>query len=198
MSLAIIPLAITMNAGPQIMSAIIFVTASKPLKLSAYFMAGVVIAVTVGVTVTYTLATVLGNSISLGDPSDSGSIGNIIQYLLVGLLVILSIRSYLTRATSEPPRASLRSVFTIMAESAAFTCRVSSNTASKPASLKTACSHCESGPASSPIRVTVRPSWRTNPTSASGSLATLASRTILPVASTTHTLLRSSDTSIPA
>ena len=33
MSLAIIPLAITMNAGPQIMSAIIFITAPKPLKL---------------------------------------------------------------------------------------------------------------------------------------------------------------------
>ena len=104
MSLAVIPLAITMNAGPQIMSAIIFVTSPKALKLSAYFMAGVVIAVTAGVTITYTLASVLGGSISLGDPSDSGSIGNIIQYVLVGLLVILSIRSYLTRATSEPPR----------------------------------------------------------------------------------------------
>jgi hypothetical protein len=104
MSLAVLPLAITMNAGPQIMSALIFVTASKPLKLSAYFMAGVVIAVSVGVTITYTLASVLGGSISLGDPSDSGSLGNIIQYALVGLLVFASIRSYLTRATSEPPR----------------------------------------------------------------------------------------------
>jgi Sap-like sulfolipid-1-addressing protein len=104
MSLAVLPLAITMNAGPQIMSALIFVTASKPLKLSAYFMAGVVIAVSVGVTITFTLASVLGGSISLGDPSDSGSLGNIIQYVLVGLLVILSIRSYLTRETSEPPR----------------------------------------------------------------------------------------------
>ena len=103
MSLAVIPLAITMNAGPQIMSALIFVTAAKPLKLSAYFMAGVVIAVTVGVTITFTLASVVGGG-SLGDPSDSGSIGNIIQYVLVGLLVILSLRSYLTRATSEPPR----------------------------------------------------------------------------------------------
>jgi hypothetical protein len=93
-----------MNAGPQIMSALIFVTTSKPLRLSAYFLAGVVIAVTVGVTVTYTLASVFGNSISLGDSSDAGSIGNIIQYLLVGLLVFASIRSYLTRATSEPPR----------------------------------------------------------------------------------------------
>jgi Sap, sulfolipid-1-addressing protein len=104
MNLAVLPLAITMNAGPQIMSAIVFVTAPKPLKLSAYFLAGVVIAVTAGVTVTYTLASVLGHSISLGDPSNSGSIGNIIQYLLVGLLVFLSIRSYVRRETSEPPR----------------------------------------------------------------------------------------------
>jgi len=59
-------------------------------------------------------------------------------------------------------------------------------------------SHCESGPASSPIWVTATPSWCKNPTSASGSLATLASRTIRPVLSTTHTLLRSSETSIPA
>jgi hypothetical protein len=104
MSLAVLPLAITMNAGPQIMSAIIFVTAPKALKLSAYFLAGVIIAVTAGVTITYTLATVLGNSVSLGHSSDSGSLGNIIQYVLVGLLVILSIRSYLGRETSEPPR----------------------------------------------------------------------------------------------
>jgi hypothetical protein len=104
MSLSVIPLAITMNAGPQIMSAIIFVTANKPLKLSAYFISGVVIAVSVGVTITYTLATVLGNSVSLGDSSDSGSLGNIIQYLLVGLLIILSIKSYVNRETSEPPR----------------------------------------------------------------------------------------------
>jgi hypothetical protein len=104
MSLAVIPLAITMNAGPQIMSAIIFVTAPKALKLSAYFLTGVVIAVTVGVTVTYTLATVFGNSVSLGDPSNGGSLGNIIQYVLVGLLVFLSIKSYVNRETSEPPR----------------------------------------------------------------------------------------------
>src|SRR5918912_106261 len=104
MNMAVIPLAITMNAGPQIMSALIFVTATKPLKLSAYFLGGVVIAVTVGVTVTYTLATVLGNSVSLGDSSDSGSLGNIIQYVLVGLLVFLSIKSYVGRETSEPPR----------------------------------------------------------------------------------------------
>jgi hypothetical protein len=103
MNVAILPLAITMMAGPQIMSAIIFLTAPKPLKLSASFIAGAAIAVTVGVTITYTLATVLGNSISLGDPSDNGSTGHIIQYLLVGLLVFLAIKNYLGRETIEPP-----------------------------------------------------------------------------------------------
>ena len=80
MSLSVIPLAITMNAGPQIMSDIIFVTTPRALRLSASFLAGGLIAVTVGVTITYTIASVVGNSISLGDPSDSGSIGNIIQH----------------------------------------------------------------------------------------------------------------------
>ena len=104
MSLAVLPLAITMNAGPQIMSALIFITASKPLKLSAAFLAGVVIAVSVGLTITYTLARVLGNSISLGDPSDASSIGNIIQYVLVALLIFLSIKNYVRRESIEPPR----------------------------------------------------------------------------------------------
>jgi hypothetical protein len=104
MNLAVIPLAITMNAGPQIMSAIIFVTAPKALKLSAAFLAGVVIAVSVGLTITYTFANLLGNSISLGDSSNNGSLGHIIQYLLVGLLVFLSIKNYVRRETIEPPR----------------------------------------------------------------------------------------------
>ena len=104
MSLSVIPLAITMNAGPQIMSALIFVTASKPLKLSAYFLTGVVIAVTMGVTITFTLASVLGGSVSLGDSSDLGSVGNIIQYVLVGLLVFASIMNYVRRKTIEPPK----------------------------------------------------------------------------------------------
>jgi hypothetical protein len=59
-------------------------------------------------------------------------------------------------------------------------------------------SHCDSGPASSPTRVSGRPSCPKKATNASGSLATFASRTIRPVPSTTHTLLRSSETSIPA
>jgi small neutral amino acid transporter SnatA (MarC family) len=43
MNEAILPLAITMMAGPQIMSAIIFVIASKPVKVSASFIALIVL-----------------------------------------------------------------------------------------------------------------------------------------------------------
>src|SRR5215207_6902466 len=91
-------------AGPQIMSAIIFVTPPKPVKVSVPFVAAVAIATAVGVLITRTLAALLGNSVSLGDPSDPGSIGHIIQYLLVGLLVALAVKNYVNRETIEPPR----------------------------------------------------------------------------------------------
>ena len=103
MDLAILPLAITMMLGPQIMSAIIFVTAPKPEKVSAAFVVGVAIATTVGVIITTILAGLLGSNVSLGDSSDAGSSGNVIQYLLVGLLIALSVKNYLGRETAEPP-----------------------------------------------------------------------------------------------
>jgi len=104
MDLQILPLAVTMMAGPQIMSAIIFVTAPKPLKISTPFIVGVAIATTVGVLIALAIASLLGSSVSLGDPSNQGSTGHIIQYLLVGLLVALAVKNYLRRETVEPPR----------------------------------------------------------------------------------------------
>ena len=104
MDQAILPLAITMMAGPQIMSAIIFVTASKPVKVSASFIAGVAIATTVGVAIALAAVSLLGNSVSLGDSSENGSTGHIIQYLLVGALVALAVKNYLGRETAVPPR----------------------------------------------------------------------------------------------
>ena len=103
MNLTILPLAITMMAGPQIMSAIIFLTASKAVKLSASFIAGVAIATTVGVAIALAIVSLLGNSVSLGDSSDGGSTGHIIQYVLVGLLVALAVKNSVGRETVEPP-----------------------------------------------------------------------------------------------
>src|ERR1700728_1454809 len=94
--------------------------------------------------------------------------------------------------------ASLRSVLTGISLKALRTCPVSSSSIAGPACFMPANSHCESGPASSPIRAISKPRSLHHAVKASGSLATLASRTIRPVASTTQMLELSSDTSIPA
>jgi hypothetical protein len=104
MNLDILPLAITMMAGPQIMSAIIFVSAPKPVKLSTSFIVGVAIATIAGVVIALAILTLLGNSVSLDEPSNEASIGKLIQYLLVGLLVVLAVKNYVRRDTVEPPR----------------------------------------------------------------------------------------------
>jgi hypothetical protein len=104
MDLDILPLAITMMVGPGIMADIVLITAPKPVKVSAAFIAGVAIATTVGVLVALVIASLLGGSVSLGDPSNEGSIGNVIQYLLVGLLAAAAVKSYVQRETTEPPR----------------------------------------------------------------------------------------------
>jgi hypothetical protein len=104
MSLQILPLAITMMAGPQIMSAIVFVTSPKAVKLSLAFLAGVAISATVGVAVFRGLAGVLGDKASLGNSSDNSSLGHVIQYALVGLLVLMALKNYRDRATIRPPK----------------------------------------------------------------------------------------------
>jgi len=86
------------------MADIVLITAPKPVRVSAGFVVGVAVATTVGVTVAFVLVSLLGNSIPLGKPSDGGSIGNVIQYLLVGLLIAAAVRSYVGRDTAEPPR----------------------------------------------------------------------------------------------
>jgi threonine/homoserine/homoserine lactone efflux protein len=103
-SLQILPLAITMMAGPQIMSAIVLLTSTTPVPASLAFLTGVTIAATVGVAISRGLAALLGNSVSLGDPSDSSSAGTIIQIALVVLLILAAIKNYVRRETIEPPK----------------------------------------------------------------------------------------------
>jgi hypothetical protein len=58
--------------------------------------------------------------------------------------------------------------------------------------------HCDNGRASSSTRAKLTSREPSHKIKASGSLATLSSATILPLASTTHTLAHSNDASIPA
>ena len=98
------PLAITMMAGPQIMSAIIFVTHPRAVRMSLAFIAGVATGVTVGVIVTRGLASLLGSNVSLGDSGDAGAAATIIQIGLIALLIASMIRNFVKRATIEPPK----------------------------------------------------------------------------------------------
>ena len=100
MNAQIIPLAITMMAGPQEMTAILFVTHPAAVRVSVAFLIGVAVAATLGTSIAYLLA----GSIDLGDSSSTGSTGKIIQFVLVGLLVALAIRTYLNRETTQPPK----------------------------------------------------------------------------------------------
>jgi hypothetical protein len=104
MNLQILPLAITMMAGPQITSAIIFVTHPKAIRVSVAFLAGVAAAASVGVLIALGIASLLGDQVSLGSSSDADSTGNIIQYALVALLVAGALKNFLGRETAEPPK----------------------------------------------------------------------------------------------
>jgi hypothetical protein len=104
LNVEILPLAITMMAGPQIMSAIIFVTSDRAVPVSLAFVAGVAIAVAVGVAAAAGIASLLGDSVSLGDDSETGSAGTIVQIALVALLIAGAIKNYVGRETVEPPK----------------------------------------------------------------------------------------------
>ena len=93
-----------MMAGPQIMSAIIFVTSDRAVKLSLAFLLGVLIATMVGVAALRGILTLVGDNASLGSSSDNGSAGQIIQFALVGLLIFGAIKNYVQRETVEPPK----------------------------------------------------------------------------------------------
>lgn len=118
--LQILPLAITMMVGPQIMSAIIFVTTPRAVRVSMAFLIGVAIATTIGVAVAMGIAAALGNAVDLGDSSDNGSVGKIIQFALVALLVAAALKNWINRESVEPPKwlgtlmsANPRKAFTI-------------------------------------------------------------------------------------
>lgn len=93
-----------MMAGPGIMAAIIFVTHREALRASLAFLAGVAIGTAVGLLIARGLASLLGDATSLGESSDKGSAGTIIQVALVALLIGASVKSYLRRETAEPPK----------------------------------------------------------------------------------------------
>ncbi|GAA2820442.1 GAP family protein [Saccharopolyspora taberi] len=105
MNLQVLPLAVTMMAGPQIMSAIVLVTSTRAVRNSVAFVLGVLVATVVGLAITRGLAAALGSTGLLeGRPREGGSVATVIQVVLVLLLALLAVRAFLTRRTAEPPK----------------------------------------------------------------------------------------------
>src|SRR5437762_4578758 len=93
-----------------------------------------------------------------------------------------------TRIICAIPRASLRSVLLICcAVSKAFMCRVSTQITGRSAAVNAITSHCDSGPASIPIRPKGTPSEVRRAMISAGSVGTCCSKITLPASSTTHT-----------
>jgi len=102
---SVLPLAITMMAGPQIMSAIIFITGERdPVKVSLAFVLGVAIAATLGISIAIGLAGLLGDTLGTDNSSEPSTTARVLELALVGLLIVASIKTYLGRETAEPPK----------------------------------------------------------------------------------------------
>jgi hypothetical protein len=100
----VLPLAITMMAGPQIISSIIFVTREHDaVKVSVAYVTAIALAACVGILIAMGAVSLLRNAIDLGDGGPS-AVAKVIQIVLIGLLIIQAIRTYLNREDSEPPK----------------------------------------------------------------------------------------------
>jgi threonine/homoserine/homoserine lactone efflux protein len=93
-------MAIVMVAGPQIVSAIFLATSEQARRSSIAYVIGVALAVVIGVTLVYTVASVLGASPSSRDDSAKGPV----DYAIIALLLFLIVRVFLRRNDTEPPK----------------------------------------------------------------------------------------------
>jgi hypothetical protein len=94
----ILPLAFVMVAGPQIISAFFFATSEEWKKVSAAYVFGAAVSITLIVSAAYFLAQGTGN----GKGGDSGL--NAIDYVVLALLVLAAVHTFRSRHQSEPPK----------------------------------------------------------------------------------------------
>jgi cytochrome c biogenesis protein CcdA len=99
--LAILPLAIVMIAGPQIISATLLATSQDARRNSLAFLAGVALAITAGTMVAYW---VTGLVKSTARDTSQGTFATVIDWLVIVLLVVLMVRVFAKRKDTEPPK----------------------------------------------------------------------------------------------
>jgi threonine/homoserine/homoserine lactone efflux protein len=96
--LQILPLALIMVMGPQILTAIFLVTSRKPMPNSVAMLIGVVLAASASLAIWYGLVKLIGV-----DPKEGGG-PTTVDYVVAGLLALLAIHVYRGRGTAELPK----------------------------------------------------------------------------------------------
>jgi threonine/homoserine/homoserine lactone efflux protein len=96
--LQVLPLALIMVMGPQILTAIFLVTSKEPVKNSVALLIGVVAAACLSVAIWYGLVKALG----INPPDDDGP--TTIDYVVAGLLALLAVHVFRGRGTAEVPK----------------------------------------------------------------------------------------------
>jgi threonine/homoserine/homoserine lactone efflux protein len=98
--LKVLPLAVVMIAGPQMITAIMLTTSTKPRENSYAFVGGAVLATAAATTIFYYVAKVLKLKISSHGSSSSLTV----DWVLVVVLVLAALWAFRGRNTSEPPK----------------------------------------------------------------------------------------------
>jgi hypothetical protein len=96
--LQVIPLALIMVMGPQILTAIFLVTSKQPVKNSIAMLVGVVAAAWLSVAIWYGLVKALG----INPPDDEGP--TTVDYLVAGLLALAAVHVWRGRGTATVPK----------------------------------------------------------------------------------------------
>ncbi len=96
--LQVLPLALIMVMGPQILTAIFLVTSREPVKNSIAMLAGVLLAGSISVLIWFKLYDVLG----INPPSGSGP--STADYVVAGLLALLAVHTFLGRGEATVPK----------------------------------------------------------------------------------------------
>jgi hypothetical protein len=96
--LQVVPLALIMVMGPQILTAIFLVTSKEPVKNSLAMLVGVVAAACLSVAIWYGLVKALG----INPPDDDGP--TTVDYIVAGLLALLAIHVWRGRGAAEVPK----------------------------------------------------------------------------------------------
>lgn len=97
--LAVLPLAVVMVAGPQIISSFFFATSEKWRGDSAAYVLGAAIGLFAVITIVYLLAS---GSTSGGSESESGS--RTLDFVIVALLLLAMVYVFRGRGRTDPPK----------------------------------------------------------------------------------------------